>query len=116
MAIQFEKGEGKFAATVVCWLLGIGCLFSWNSMVSIIDLLRYLVPEIPSGEGSSHSLSTFSSWSIANSILQRSEDKHKKKELVWLFPFLHELFNDSCCNWTWAHPGKEGLERTLVYV
>ncbi|XP_026397829.1 equilibrative nucleotide transporter 2-like [Papaver somniferum] len=45
MAIQFEKGEGKFAATVVCWLLGIGCLFSWNSMVSIIDYYAILFPK-----------------------------------------------------------------------
>ncbi|KAG6751339.1 hypothetical protein POTOM_045872 [Populus tomentosa] len=31
------KLEGKHAAVLVCWLLGIGCLVSWNSMLTIED-------------------------------------------------------------------------------
>ncbi|KAK6919483.1 Equilibrative nucleoside transporter [Dillenia turbinata] len=38
------KLEGKFAAMVVCWLLGNGCLFSWNSMLTIEDYYSYLFP------------------------------------------------------------------------
>lgn len=36
--------EGKYAAILVCWLLGNGCLFSWNSMLTIEDYYVYLFP------------------------------------------------------------------------
>lgn len=36
--------QGKYAAMVVCWLLGNGCLFSWNSMLTIEDYYVYLFP------------------------------------------------------------------------
>ncbi|EXB62324.1 Equilibrative nucleoside transporter 4 [Morus notabilis] len=36
--------EGKYAAIVVCWLLGNGCLFSWNSMLTIEDYYGELFP------------------------------------------------------------------------
>ncbi|KAK4846543.1 hypothetical protein QYF36_018862 [Acer negundo] len=31
------KLEGKYAAMAVCWLLGNGCLFPWNTMLTIED-------------------------------------------------------------------------------
>lgn len=37
--------QGKYAAMVVCWLLGNGCLFSWNSMLTIEDYYVYLFPK-----------------------------------------------------------------------
>ncbi|XP_050248164.1 equilibrative nucleotide transporter 3-like isoform X2 [Quercus robur] len=37
--------EGKYIAIVVCWLLGNGCLFSWNSMLTIGDYYSYLFPK-----------------------------------------------------------------------
>nr|GMC76953.1 equilibrative nucleotide transporter 3-like [Ipomoea batatas] len=37
--------EGKFAAILVCWLLGIGCLFAWNSMLTIEDYYAQLFPK-----------------------------------------------------------------------
>ncbi|XP_004507230.1 equilibrative nucleotide transporter 3-like [Cicer arietinum] len=37
--------EGKYAAVVICWLLGIGGLFSWNSMLTIVDYYIYLFPK-----------------------------------------------------------------------
>ncbi|XP_028059290.1 equilibrative nucleotide transporter 3-like isoform X7 [Camellia sinensis] len=36
--------EGKYVAMVVCWLLGNGCLFSWNSMLTIEDYYGTLFP------------------------------------------------------------------------
>ncbi|KAK2650951.1 hypothetical protein Ddye_018440 [Dipteronia dyeriana] len=36
--------EGKYVAMVVCWLLGNGCLFSWNSMLTIEDYYVQLFP------------------------------------------------------------------------
>uniref|UniRef100_A0A2P2LFA3 Equilibrative nucleotide transporter 3-like isoform X2 n=1 Tax=Rhizophora mucronata TaxID=61149 RepID=A0A2P2LFA3_RHIMU len=39
-----DKLEGKYAAMAVCWLLGNGCLFSWNSMLTIEDYYSYLFP------------------------------------------------------------------------
>ncbi|KAM7271712.1 hypothetical protein ACFE04_030926 [Oxalis oulophora] len=36
--------EGKNTAIFVCWLLGNGCLFSWNSMLTIVDYYTYLFP------------------------------------------------------------------------
>ncbi|KAI9075285.1 hypothetical protein K1719_042690 [Acacia pycnantha] len=38
------KLEGEYAAILVCWLLGNGCLFSWNSMLTIEDYYVYLFP------------------------------------------------------------------------
>ncbi|XP_057507736.1 equilibrative nucleotide transporter 3-like isoform X2 [Actinidia eriantha] len=38
------KLPGKYAAIVVCWLLGNGCLFSWNSMLTIGDYYATLFP------------------------------------------------------------------------
>ncbi|PWA86114.1 Equilibrative nucleoside transporter [Artemisia annua] len=40
-----DKLEGKYKAMVVCWLLGIGCLFSWNSMLTIEDYYVNLFPK-----------------------------------------------------------------------
>ncbi|XP_057455428.1 equilibrative nucleotide transporter 3-like [Lotus japonicus] len=37
--------EGKYAAIIVCWLLGNGCLFSWNSMLTIEDYYKKLFPK-----------------------------------------------------------------------
>ncbi|RHN60186.1 putative equilibrative nucleoside transporter [Medicago truncatula] len=36
--------EGKYAAIVICWFLGIGGLFAWNSMLTIVDYYIYLFP------------------------------------------------------------------------
>ncbi|XP_073004790.1 equilibrative nucleotide transporter 3-like isoform X2 [Typha latifolia] len=50
MSYQLDTGEvvrheGKFFAMIVCWLLGNGCLFSWNSMLTIEDYYVYLFPK-----------------------------------------------------------------------
>ncbi|XP_024631388.1 equilibrative nucleotide transporter 3 isoform X2 [Medicago truncatula] len=37
--------EGKYAAIVICWFLGIGGLFAWNSMLTIVDYYIYLFPK-----------------------------------------------------------------------
>lgn len=37
--------EGKYGAMFVCWLLGNGCLFSWNSMLTIEDYYVSLFPQ-----------------------------------------------------------------------
>ncbi|XP_004487344.1 equilibrative nucleotide transporter 3-like isoform X1 [Cicer arietinum] len=37
--------QGKYAAIVVCWLLGNGCLFSWSSMLTVEDFYGYLFPK-----------------------------------------------------------------------
>ncbi|XP_058208937.1 equilibrative nucleotide transporter 3-like isoform X1 [Rhododendron vialii] len=39
-----NKLKGKYAAMLVCWLLGNGCLFSWNSMLKIEDYYATLFP------------------------------------------------------------------------
>ncbi|KAG8473344.1 hypothetical protein CXB51_035451 [Gossypium anomalum] len=39
-----KRLEGKYTAMVVCWFLGNGCLFSWNSMLTIEDYYVYLFP------------------------------------------------------------------------
>ncbi|MED6220499.1 Epsin-3, clathrin recruitment and traffic between the Golgi and endosome [Stylosanthes scabra] len=37
--------QGKYLAIFVCWLLGNGCLFSWNSMLTIEDYYVHLFPK-----------------------------------------------------------------------
>ncbi|KAH1031163.1 hypothetical protein J1N35_043337 [Gossypium stocksii] len=39
-----KRLEGKYTAMFVCWFLGNGCLFSWNSMLTIEDYYVYLFP------------------------------------------------------------------------
>ncbi|CAN1123975.1 Equilibrative nucleotide transporter 3 [Linum perenne] len=39
------KMEGKCSALIVCWILGNGCLFSWNSMLTIEDYYVHLFPQ-----------------------------------------------------------------------
>ncbi|KAK9225852.1 hypothetical protein WN943_010897 [Citrus x changshan-huyou] len=40
-----DRLEGKYAAMAVCWLLGNGCLFSWNSMLTVVDYYVFLFPQ-----------------------------------------------------------------------
>ncbi|KAK1388959.1 Equilibrative nucleoside transporter [Heracleum sosnowskyi] len=49
MAGQAQKGaaievKGKYAAMVVCWLLGVGCLLPWNSMLTVEDYYMAVYP------------------------------------------------------------------------
>ncbi|KAI3994847.1 hypothetical protein MKX01_037398 [Papaver californicum] len=44
MAVHSENGGGKFTAILVCWLLGNGCLFSWNSMLTLEDYFVNVFP------------------------------------------------------------------------
>lgn len=39
------KHEGKYAAMLVCWILGNGCLFSWNSVLTIEDYYVEIFPK-----------------------------------------------------------------------
>ncbi|WJX51716.1 Epsin-3, clathrin recruitment and traffic between the Golgi and endosome [Trifolium repens] len=42
--------EGKYAAMTICWFLGNGGLFCWNSMLTIVDYYIFLFPKYhPSG-------------------------------------------------------------------
>ncbi|MCL7049853.1 hypothetical protein MKW94_020677 [Papaver nudicaule] len=45
MKIHGEKGERKFTAKIVCWLLGNGCIFSWISMLAIVHYYAILFPK-----------------------------------------------------------------------
>lgn len=38
------RDEGKFIARIVCWILGTGSLFAWNSMLTIEDYYSYIFP------------------------------------------------------------------------
>ncbi|XP_071706533.1 equilibrative nucleotide transporter 3-like [Rutidosis leptorrhynchoides] len=37
--------EGKFGATVICWILGLGSLICWNSLTSVEDYYYDVFPE-----------------------------------------------------------------------
>ncbi|XP_026437409.1 equilibrative nucleotide transporter 3-like [Papaver somniferum] len=49
MAIHGANGEGKLTATVVCWVLGNGCLFPWYSMVTSFDYFGDIFPKYHAG-------------------------------------------------------------------
>ncbi|RZC82435.1 hypothetical protein C5167_045215 [Papaver somniferum] len=36
--------QGRIMASIICWLLGVGCLLSWNSIVTIQDYYQHLFP------------------------------------------------------------------------
>jgi len=40
----FWTWQGKYFGLLVCFLLGNGCLFAWNSMLTIEDYYAYLFP------------------------------------------------------------------------
>ncbi|XP_076885031.1 equilibrative nucleotide transporter 3-like [Bidens hawaiensis] len=40
-----HKLEGRGIAIVVCWILGLGCLVAWNSMLTIGDYYYVLFPD-----------------------------------------------------------------------
>ncbi|KAG6556161.1 hypothetical protein Mapa_002102 [Marchantia paleacea] len=40
-----EPTKGKAVGYIVCWLLGNGCLFSWNSLLTVEDYFGYLFPD-----------------------------------------------------------------------
>lgn len=40
-----RKEHGKFLAMVVCWFLGNGSLFAWNSMLTIEDYYKKIFPK-----------------------------------------------------------------------
>ncbi|KAF3320938.1 equilibrative nucleotide transporter 3-like protein [Carex littledalei] len=42
---EAPKQRGKLLAIFVCWLLGNGSLFAWNSMLTIEDYYVYLFPD-----------------------------------------------------------------------
>ncbi|RZC65504.1 hypothetical protein C5167_009193 [Papaver somniferum] len=42
--LQASANKGKFTAILVCWLLGNGCLFSWNSMLTLQDYFVNVFP------------------------------------------------------------------------
>ncbi|XP_038973909.1 equilibrative nucleotide transporter 3-like isoform X3 [Phoenix dactylifera] len=41
---EASRNEGKYIAMIICWLLGNGSLFAWNSMLTIEDYYIYLFP------------------------------------------------------------------------
>ncbi|KAG6468726.1 hypothetical protein ZIOFF_073419 [Zingiber officinale] len=43
--LEVTKEKGKYLALVICWLLGNGTLFCWNSMLTIQDYYAYLFPK-----------------------------------------------------------------------
>ncbi|KAI3830616.1 hypothetical protein MKX03_016448 [Papaver bracteatum] len=49
MAVHCANGEGKLTATVVCWVLGNGCLFPWYSMVTSFDYFGDIFPKYHAG-------------------------------------------------------------------
>ncbi|KAI3903516.1 hypothetical protein MKW98_032170 [Papaver atlanticum] len=48
MAFPDESGwkvQGRIMESIICWLLGVGCLLSWNSILTIQDYYQYLFPD-----------------------------------------------------------------------
>ncbi|RZC92367.1 hypothetical protein C5167_003974 [Papaver somniferum] len=76
MAIHGANREGKLTATVVCWILGNGCLFPWYSMVTSFDYFGDIFPLdiATSGEGG---IGTYigvclisSAYGVANALVE----------------------------------------------
>ncbi|XP_010422412.1 PREDICTED: equilibrative nucleotide transporter 3-like [Camelina sativa] len=40
-----EKLQGKYQAMAVCYILGVGTIISWNSMLTIGDYYYYVIPD-----------------------------------------------------------------------
>ncbi|XP_020408151.1 equilibrative nucleotide transporter 3 [Zea mays] len=43
--IGVAKTQGKYWGIFICWLLGNGCLFGFNEMLTIEDYYVYLFPK-----------------------------------------------------------------------
>lgn len=44
MYFHIYNEQGKYKALLVCWVLGLGSLVSWNSMLTIGDYYYKLFP------------------------------------------------------------------------
>ncbi|KAI3842130.1 hypothetical protein MKX03_028734 [Papaver bracteatum] len=45
LSIHSQMVQGRMMASIICWLLGNGCLLAWNSMLTIQDYYQYLFPD-----------------------------------------------------------------------
>ncbi|CAJ2654972.1 unnamed protein product [Trifolium pratense] len=79
--------EGRFTALVVCWLLGNGVLFSWNSMLTIIDYYEYLFPNYHPSRMLTLVYQPFAFGTIAILAYNEAKQNTRKRNLIgyWLF-------------------------------
>ncbi|XP_047334617.1 equilibrative nucleotide transporter 3-like [Impatiens glandulifera] len=82
-----SKSEGKYAAMFVCWLLGIGCLFSWNSMLTIGDYYLALFPRYHPSRVLTLVYQPFALGTIAILIYNEAKLNTRRRNLFgfWLF-------------------------------
>ncbi|KAJ4847883.1 Epsin-3, clathrin recruitment and traffic between the Golgi and endosome [Turnera subulata] len=85
------KIEGKYTAIVACWILGNGCLFSWNSMLTIEDYYGYLFPDYHSSRVLTLVYQPFALGTIATLAYLEAKINTRKRNL-----FGYALFFIGC--------------------
>ena len=111
--------QGKFQATVVCCILGVGALVSWNSILTIADYYYLVFPVrflfrfgigylmfcfcfprkslktfmlfvgLSSFKGTTTCIPTLRAWDNRDSCIPRIENRYSKTQPVWL----HSIHN-----------------------
>nr|GMD74692.1 equilibrative nucleotide transporter 3 [Ipomoea batatas] len=84
--------EGKYIAIIVCWLLGNGCLFSWNSMLTIGDYYLYLFPKYHPARVLTLVYQPFALGTIAILAYHEAKINTRKRNLFGYFLFFISTF------------------------
>ncbi|XP_031097537.1 equilibrative nucleotide transporter 3-like isoform X1 [Ipomoea triloba] len=105
--------EGKYIAIIVCWLLGNGCLFSWNSMLTIGDYYAYLFPKYHPARVLTLVYQPFALGTIAILAYHEAKINTRKRNLFGYSLFFISTFLVLVI---WPRLVGEELEHTLGYA
>ncbi|KAF7805862.1 equilibrative nucleotide transporter 3-like [Senna tora] len=77
-----KRLEGKGSTMLICWVLGNGCLFSWNSMLTIVDYYVYLFPKYHSSRVLTLVYQPFALTTLAILSYYEAEMNTRKRNLI----------------------------------
>lgn len=84
---RLEKKEGRYCALFLCWILGNGCLFSWNSMLTIEDYYGYIFPRYHPSRVLTLVYEPFALGTLAILTYNESKINTRKRNLFGYFLF-----------------------------
>ncbi|KAK1412237.1 hypothetical protein QVD17_33319 [Tagetes erecta] len=79
--------EGKYSAILICWILGLGSLISWNSLASIEDYYYYVFPDYHPSRVLSLVYQPFAFGTMAFLAYNESKIDTRKRNILGYFMF-----------------------------
>nr|XP_027105134.1 equilibrative nucleotide transporter 3-like [Coffea arabica] len=106
--------EGKLTAIVVCWVLGLGTLVAWNTMLTVGDYYYALFPRYHPARVLTLVYEPFALGTIAILAYKEAKIDTRKRNLAGFTLFFLSTF--ALLILRLATSGKEESEITLVYA